>query len=54
MFNKVRYLWGTDFNFKKYGKFEITVFYNNKFNTIKEDRIVIVTKHSFSINDFLK
>ena len=45
---------GSDYNFKKYGKFGITIFYDDKYNPIKNDRIVLITKYAFSINDFLK
>jgi hypothetical protein len=53
-FNRMRYTVGTDYNFKKYGKFGISVFYDNKYNPMKDDRIVLVTKYSFSIHDFFK
>jgi hypothetical protein len=53
-FNRTRYMLGSDYNFKKYGKFGITIFYDDKYNPIKNDRIVLITKYAFSINDFLK
>ena len=49
-FNRMRYTVGTDYNFKKYGKFGISVFYDNKYNPMKDDRIVLVTKYSFYIH----
>ena len=53
-FNRMRYNVGTDYNFKKYGKFGINVFYDNKYNPMKDDRIVLVAKYTVSVHDFFK
>lgn len=50
-FNRMRYEAGTKYDFKKYGKLGFSVFYDDKYSPLKEDRIVIETKYSISIND---
>lgn len=53
-FNRIRYFFGTDYNLKRYGKLGLLVFYDDKYNPRKDDRIVLQTKYSISINDLLK
>lgn len=50
-FDRMRYSLGTAYNFKNYGKVDLSVFYENKYNPEKDDRIVLVTKYSYSLND---
>lgn len=53
-YNLIRYEASTNYNFKKYGKFGFTVFYDDKYSPLKEDRIVMELKYAISINDLLK
>jgi hypothetical protein len=53
-YNRMRYEAGTNYEFKKYGKFGFSVFYDDKYSPLKDDRIVIETKYSISINDLTK
>ena len=53
-FNRIRYFIGTDYNFKRFGKLGLLVFYDDKYNPRKDDRIVLQTKYSISINNLIK
>lgn len=53
-FNRMRYELGTSYNLKKYGKLGFSVFYEDKYSQIKDNRFVIETKYSISINSVIK
>ncbi len=53
-FNRMRYFLGSEYNLKKYGKIGLLVFYDDKYNPRKDDRIVLQTKYSISVTDLIK
>ncbi len=51
--NRTRYLLGTSYGFGDYGKFGLSVFFDDRFNPEKTDRFVLVTKYSLSLDKLL-
>lgn len=53
-FNRMRYTVGGEYKFKYGNTLGLSVFYDDKDNPRKNDRFVLETKYTLSINDFLK
>ena len=52
-FNRARYSLGAGYDFKRAGKLGVSMFYDDKYSPLKDDRIVLVVKHTLSINDLI-
>lgn len=53
-YNRTRYLLGASYGFGDYGKFGLTLFYDDRSNPESTDRLVLVTKYTLSLDKFLK
>ena len=52
-YNRTRYLLGTTYGFGDSGKFGLSVFFDDRYNPEKTDRLVLVTKYSVSLDKLL-
>ncbi|HOY96792.1 MAG TPA: DUF2490 domain-containing protein [Catalimonadaceae bacterium] len=52
-YNRTRYQLGTSYSFGDYGKFGLSVFFDDRYNPEKTDRFVLVTKYSLSLDKLL-